>query len=449
MKENRVNTPDSKPQHAEQNVEPRHARQAHAKVEPQHQTHAERIYLSAPDVTEHERAALTAAFDSNWIAPFGPAVNDLEDALCAITQTDAALAVTSGTAALHLGLLALGVGPGDIVVVPSLTFVASANAVRYVGATPYFVDSDPATGNVDPELLDMALRGLANSNHPPAAVMTVDLYGSCADYSRIEAICAHYRVPILEDAAEAIGASHAGRPAGSFGALAAISFNGNKLVTSGGGGALVGPPHLIERARHLAGQARESALHFEHHEIGYAYRLSNLLAAVAAAQLDRLGAISGRTRAINARYREVFSMFPGVSLIDIDRDGHGNGWLTVVEVDQAKHPTPTQICQMMAVDNIEARPAWKPMHLQKVYADSVMVGGAASEHHFRSGICLPSGSAMTSADQERVISSFLSALTPPRPPMAASVIDLNPGLDVRTEQPQQHLDSPAPNPRAA
>lgn len=447
-----MTTQHDQPQHADgHSVRPvaQHARPAHAKLEPAHAVHAERIYLSAPDVTEHERAALIAAFDSNWIAPFGPAVNKLEDALCDLTHNDAALAVTSGTAALHLALLALGVGPGDIVVVPSLTFVASANVVRYVGATPYFVDSDPATGNIDPQLLDIALRGLTNGGKQPAAVMTVDLYGSCADYSRIEAVCAHYRVPIIEDAAEAIGASHAGRPAGSFGALAAISFNGNKLITSGGGGALVGPPHLIERATHLAGQARETALHFEHHEVGYAYRLSNLLAAVAAAQLDRIGAISERTRAINTRYREIFSMIPGVSPIDIDRDGHGNAWLTVVEIDQARHPTPTQICQMMAVDNIEARPAWKPMHLQKLYSQAVMIGGAASEHHFRSGICLPSGSSMTSADQERVISSFLSALTPPRSPIAAEVIDLNPGLDVRSEQPQQHLDSPASNHRAA
>ena len=190
-------------------------------------------------------------------------------------------------------------------------------------------------------------------------------------------------------------------------------------------------------------------MHFEHHEVGYAYRLSNLLAAVATAQLDRLGAISERTRAINARYRAIFDMLPGVSLIDIDRDGRGNGWLTVVELDQSRHPTPTQICQMMAVDNIEARPAWKPMHLQKAHEGAVMIGGAASEHHFRSGVCLPSGSAMTSADQERVISSFLSALAPTRPPIAGRVIDLNPGLDVRTEQPQPRLDSPAPNPRAA
>ena len=448
-----MTTSKDQPQHgkppAHGTPSPQHALQAHAIAEPKRQAHAERIYLSAPDVTEHERNALLAAFDSNWIAPFGPAVDDLEDALCAITDTDAALAVTSGTAALHLALLTLGVGPGDIVIVPSLTFVASANVVRYVGATPYFVDSDPATGNIDPELLDLALRGLANGAKIPAAVITVDLYGSCADYARIEAVCAHYGVPIVEDAAESIGASHNGRPAGSFGALAAISFNGNKLITSGGGGALVGPAHLVERARHLAGQARESALHFEHHEVGYAYRLSNLLAAVAAAQLDRIGAISERTRAINARYREIFAMIPGVSVIDIDRDGHGNGWLTVVELDQDRHPTPAQICQMMAVDNIEARPAWKPMHLQKVYADAIMIGGAASEHHFRSGICLPSGSSMTSADQERVISSFLTALTPPRSPLAAEVIDLNPGLDVRTEQPQQHLDSPVPNPRAA
>ncbi len=409
----------------------------------------DRIHLSAPDVGMAERDALLAAFDSNWIAPIGPALNELEDRLCDLTGTPAAVAVTSGTAALHLGLLALGVGPGDIVIVPSLTFVASANVVRYVGATPVFVDCDEATGNIDPNLLDIALRGLVNAGTAPAAVMTVDLYGSCADYSRIEEICSQYRVPILEDAAESIGATHAGRPAGSFGAVAAISFNGNKLVTSGGGGALVGPRHVIARARHLAGQARESALHFEHHEVGYAYRLSNLLAAVATAQLDRLGEMMSRTRAINLRYRDVLSMIPGVAVLDIDRDGRGNGWLTVVQIDQNRHPLPGAICEQMAEDNIEARPAWKPMHLQVAYENHVMIGGAASEQHFANGLCLPSGSSMTNADQERVIGSFLAALTRPPETQSAAIIDLDPEVDVRSEQPQQHLDSRAATQRAA
>lgn len=415
---------------------------------PAHLAPPERIHLSAPHVGETEREALLAAFDSNWIAPVGPALDDLERKLCQITGADAAVGVVSGTAALHLALVALGVGPGDIVVVPSLTFVASANVVRYVGATPYFVDCDPASGNIDPHLLEATIRGLVNGGNPPAAVMTVDLYGSCADYGRIGPICARYGVPIVEDAAESIGATHAGRPAGSFGTLAAFSFNGNKLVTSGGGGALVGPRHMIERARKLAGQGRESALHFEHREIGYAYRLSNLLAAVASAQIDRVGEMMGRTREINHRYREVVDMIPGASLLDIDRDGHGNGWLSVLLLDQDRHRTPAEICQAMAADNIEARPAWKPMHLQELYQDSVIIGGDASEGHFASGLCLPSGSSITADDQERVIASLLAALTQPSDPSSA-VIDLNPELDVRSEQPQQHLENPVASQRAA
>ena len=259
-------------------------------------TISKRIHLSPPDMTDRERTALLNAFDSNWIAPAGPALNEFEARLRAITATDDALALTSGTAALHLGLLALGIGAGDVVVAPTLTFVASANAIRYVGAVPHFVDCDPQTANMSPAALERALTDLYRAGVRVRAVMTVDLYGSCANYREIEAICAYFGVPIIEDAAEAIGAQHNGRPAGSFGRLAAISFNGNKLVTTGGGGALVGDGELIARARHLATQARDPELHFEHSEIGYAYRMSNLSAAIGCAQLERLDRLIERTR---------------------------------------------------------------------------------------------------------------------------------------------------------
>ncbi len=402
----------------------------------------ERIFLSAPHMTTLERNCLLEAFDSNWIAPCGPALQSLEDGLCQLTGRDDAIGVVSGTAALHLALLTLGIGPGDIVIVPSLTFVASANVVRYVGATPVFVDCDPTTGNLDPLLLETAVRGLVNSHQRPAAVITVDLYGSCANYTAIEAICAQYGVPIIEDAAEAIGASHAGRPAGSFGAISAFSFNGNKMVTAGGGGALVGPKHLIEQARYLASQARSNELHFEHSNVGYAYGLSNLSAAIASAQLARLGTMIERTRSIHSRYAEIMAMLPGISLLDIDCEGTGNGWLSVVELDQDRHRTPHEICRSMAADGIEARPAWKPMHLQPLYSKATMIGGQACEQHFASGLCLPSGSSMTRADQERVISSFLAAISagPPSAPQAATVIELDNPVDVRTTAVQpQHL----------
>ena len=209
------------------------------------------------------------AFDSNWIAPVGPALDEFEARLRSVAATGSALAVTSGTAALHLGLLTLGVGAGDIVIVPTLSFVATANVVRYVGAIPHFVDADPRTGNIDPAALEEVLGQLHRSGHRASAVIVVDLYGQCANYSEISSVCNRHAVPILEDAAEAIGATHAGRPAGSFGRLSVFSFNGNKLVTTGGGGALLGPKKLIDKARHLASQARLPELHFEHDDVGY------------------------------------------------------------------------------------------------------------------------------------------------------------------------------------
>ena len=361
-----------------------------------------------------EREALLHAFDSNWIAPVGPALNEFEARLRSIAQTDDAVAVTSGTAALHLGLLALGIGPGDIVIVPTLTFISTANVVRYVGAIPHFVDCDETTGNIDPAALEQALSDLHRSNHRAKAVITVDLYGACADYTAIAPICSRFAVPILEDAAEAIGATHQGRPAGSFGRLSAFSFNGNKLATTGGGGALVGPEELISKARHLASQARTPKLHFDHDEVGYAYRLSNLLAAVGSAQLERLDLLISRTREIHHRYLETLHHFPGVDIIRQDSNGgRGNGWLTVLLTDPSRHRSPEMICHTLQNQyNIEARPAWKPMHLQRPYTDCSITGGSQAASHFRRGICLPSGSSMTETDQRRVIDAMITELRP-------------------------------------
>ncbi len=400
-------------------------------------------------MTSRERDALLAAFDSNWIAPAGPALREFEDQLRQISEREAAIAVNSGTAALHLALLALDIGPGDIVICPSVTFVASANVIGYVGATPHFVDCDRETGNVSPEALAQALADLTAIGHRPAAVMTVDLYGSCADYSSIVPICERFGVPIVEDAAEAIGASHQGRPAGSFGVLSAYSFNGNKLITTGGGGALVGPQDLIDRAAYLAGQAREPELHFEHREIGYAYRLSNLSAALGCAQLERLDAMITRTRSIHQRYVDELSSIDGVQIAPQDVFGRGNGWLTVAHIDTDLHPTPTAICHSLLEDNIEARPAWKPMHLQPLYTGSACTGTKGSEQHFQSGLCLPSGSSMNASAQSRVIAAVRNALNASATTTSTIVvddatIDIAEAIDVRSGQSPLHLEHRAP-----
>lgn len=395
------------------------------------------IHLSPPDMSTRERRALIDAFDSNWIAPAGPALNEFEARIRSISGTDAAAAVSSGTAALHLALRVLDIGQGDIVLVPTVTFVASANAVRYVGATPHFVDCDQRTANIDPSLLERAIHTLSSIGRRPAAVMTVDLYGACADYTQINAICSRHDIPIIEDAAEAIGATHRGRPAGSFGTVAAFSFNGNKLATTGGGGALVGPADLVDRARFLASQAREPHLHFEHSEIGHAYRLSNVSAAIGCAQLDRLDRMISRTRSAHRRYVDELSGIDGLRIISQDRDGRGNAWLTVAELDQRLLPTPTSVCEILSKDQIEARPAWKPMHLQPLYRTSPITGGRAAETHFSRGLCLPSGSSLTNHQQGRVIRALRRALG------VEQVVELN-AIDIRAELPQRRLDSPLP-----
>ena len=401
-------------------------------------------------MSSHERNALIEAFDSNWIAPAGPALAEFEGRVRAVAQTEAAVAVTSGTAALHLALVVLGVGPGDIVICPSVTFIASANVIKYVGATPHFVDCDPITGNIDPESLVSALASLTTAGHKPAAVMTVDLYGACANYTTIEQICGRYEIPIIEDAAEAVGATHNKRPAGSFGTLAAYSFNGNKLVTTGGGGALVGPEELITRAAYLAGQARQPVRHFEHAELGYAYRMSNLSAAIGVAQLRRLENMLAMTRAIHERYLRELGSTEGVRFASQTIGGQGNAWLTVAHLDQSFHPTPTAVCDFLATHNIEARPTWKPMHLQPLYAGAQITGGAGAEKHFETGICLPSGSSMSHDDQSRVIAAIKLALAVDQPevidiakPAMDQPIDISYGIDLTDALARQRQDNQA------
>ena len=352
-----------------------------------------------------ERALLLDAFDSNWIAPLGPHVDAFEREFCDTVGVPHAAALSSGTAALHLALLMLGVGPGDEVLVSTFTFAATANAVTYLAAKPVFIDSDRETWNMDPGLLEEELAGCARRGKLPKAVIAVDLYGQCADYDRILAACGRYGVPLVEDAAEALGATYKGKPAGSFGAVAAFSFNGNKIITTSGGGMFVSSDRsLVERARNLAAQARDPAPHYQHSAVGYNYRMSNLLAAVGRGQLRVLWDRVSRKREIFRFYRRALGDLPGISFMPISGYGEPNHWLTCILVDPARFgATREEIRLALERENIESRPLWKPMHLQPVFKDCRVRGGSVSEGIFREGLCLPSGSNLTDQELERII----------------------------------------------
>ena len=364
-----------------------------------------RIYLSPPDVRPLERQLVLDAIDSGWVAPAGPDLARFEDAIAEATGTAHAVALSSGTAALHLALLELGIGPGDDVLVSTFTFAATANVVRYVGARPVFIDAEASTWQMCPNLLADELAARAATNTLPKAAIVVDLYGQCADYGRIETILAAYDIPLVEDAAEALGATFAARKAGSFGRCGVVSFNGNKLITSSGGGMLVtDDAHLADRARHLATQAREPVAHYEHTEIGFNYRLSNILAAFGRGQLMALGERIARRREIELRYRLALGEMPGVAFMPVGPNRSVNHWLTVITVDPARAGhTAENLRVHLEGDDIESRPAWKPMHLQPVFAAMPARLNGVAERMFTTGLCLPSGSSMTDADQTRVI----------------------------------------------
>jgi len=364
-----------------------------------------RVYLSPPDVGAEERALLLEAFDSNWIAPLGPHVDAFERELAEHIGVAHAVALSSGTAALHLALILLGVEPGDDVLVPTFTFVATANAAVYVGAKPVLVDCDAATWQIDPALVADELRARARAGRLPGAVVAVDLYGQCADYGQLEPLCAEYGVPLVEDAAEALGATHRGRAAGRFGNAGVFSFNGNKIITTGGGGMLVtDSPRVAELARHLAAQAREPVAHYEHERLGFNYRMSNLLAAIGIAQLRSLERRVGRRRAVAAAYRQGLADLPGLSFMPMDPEGASNCWLTCVQIEpEAFGATRDDVRQALETHDIEARPTWKPLHLQPVFAGADAVRGAVAAAIFDRGLCLPSGSNLSDADLGRVV----------------------------------------------
>lgn len=353
-----------------------------------------------------ERTGLMRAFDSGWITPGGPDLAAFETELAEQVGGHVA-ALASGTAALHLALEAVGVGRGDDVLVSTLTFAAPAFACTYLGARPVFVDADPRTWQLDAALLDEYLSG---ARVRPRAVVVVDLYGQPADHLAIAEVCARHGVAVIEDAAEALGSSLHGRPAGSFGQAAALSFNGNKIVTTGGGGALVsGDRAVADRARHLGTQARQPVPHYEHHEVGYNYRLSNLLAAVGRGQLRTLPERIERRRRAHARYRHHLEGIDGVAFQQPVEGASWNHWLTTIEFDPAHGWQRDRVIAALRDAGIEARPGFMPMHLQPVFADAASVGGAVAARHFQRSVSVPSGAALTDSTVDEICGIITAA----------------------------------------
>lgn len=363
-----------------------------------------RIYLSPPHVFGDEHALVADAIDSNWIAPLGPHVEAFEQEVAAIVGVRHAVALSSGTAALHLAMRMLKVGPGDDVICASLTFSASANAIVYERGTPVFVDCDQSW-TLDPNLLEDAIKTAVARGRVPKAIVAVDLYGQCADYDSVSAIADRHGIPVVEDAAEALGSTYRRRPAGSFGRMAVLSFNGNKIITTSGGGMLVsGEETLTQEALFLSTQARDAATHYEHSTIGFNYRLSNLLAALGRAQLRTLRERVAIRRGIFERYVEGLGSLPGLEFMPEAPNSTSNRWLTCLTIDPAAFgATCEDIRLALEAANIESRPIWKPLHLQPVFSGCPAYGGRLSQHLFERGLCLPSGSGLQPADQDRVI----------------------------------------------
>jgi len=368
----------------------------------------DRIYMSSPDVGELEEQYVIAAMRSGWIAPLGPDVDAFEAELAGRVGVAHAVALSSGTAALHLGLLGLGVGHGDIVLTSTMTFAATANAIIYTGAQPYFIDCVLETGNMDPALLREAIEQLTKDGERIGAIVPVDLLGKAVDYTEICAIADEFGIPVLADAAESLGARHRGRAAGSFGRASVVSFNGNKIMTTSGGGMLLtDDADLAVRARYLATQARQPVAHYEHVEIGYNYRMSNLLAALGRAQLTRLDGMIARRRAMRELYRDLFDGVDGVEIFGGESDNDDNFWLTSIVIDSAVTGwTPAELSAALLTDNIESRPLWKPMHLQPVFEAARALSNGNSQRLFETGLTLPSGSALSVEEIERVVAGL-------------------------------------------
>lgn len=378
----------------------------------------ERIYLSSPDVGALEESAVIGAMRSGWIAPLGPEVDHFERDLAEATQRRHAVALSSGTAALHLALLSVGVSAGDVVLTSTLTFAATANAVAYTGAQAVFIDCDE-TGNLDPTLLAVAIDDQRSQGHHVAAIIPVDLLGKVANYPSIDQLAAEHQIPVISDAAESLGAYRETRSAGSFGVAAALSFNGNKIMTTSGGGAIVTDDEsLAARVRYLATQARQPVVHYEHTDIGYNYRLSNLLAALGRVQLGRLPSMLEKRRQHRLHYRALFATTPGVSIFggddgsdDVFQGTRDNFWLTSILIDPELAGWSAQdLMKHLAGDTIEARPMWKPMHQQPIFSTATAYLNGHSDRFFEQGLSMPSSSALTDGQTRRVTESITGFL---------------------------------------
>ena len=361
-----------------------------------------------------ERDYVDQAFASNWLSTVGPNIDAFEHEF-EMRIGLPTVALCSGTSALHLGLRLLGVGPGDDVFCSSLTFVASCNPIRYLGAEPVLLDSSSATWNIDPQLLLDALRDRARVNKLPHAVIVVHLYGQCADMDAVLESCNHYDVPVLEDAAEALGALYRGRSAGTLGAVGAFSFNGNKIITTTGGGALVSKnTEWVALARFWSQQSRDPGRAYEHSELGYNYRMSNVLAGIGRGQLKVLDLRVNQRRAIAFRYREAFSDLPGITFMPQAPYGLHTNWLSCFLIDEKRFGcTRDDLISILEAAGIESRPVWKPMHLQPLYSTARRYRGSVAEQLYQRGICLPSSSNLTLADQLRVINTVREAIASP------------------------------------
>ncbi|MEL5892548.1 aminotransferase class I/II-fold pyridoxal phosphate-dependent enzyme [Bacteroides sp. GD17] len=370
-----------------------------------------RIWLSLAHMSGREQDFIKEAFDTNWVVPLGPNVDAFEKSLAEYLGKERYVtALSAGTAALHLGLILLGVKPGDEVICQSFTFAASANPISYLEAEPVFVDSEKDTWNMDPVLLEEAIKDrLRKTGRVPKAIIPVHLYGMPAKMKEIMEVAQRYDIPILEDAAEALGSELYGQKCGTFGELAALSFNGNKMITTSGGGALIcRTPEEAKQTKFYATQARDAAPHYQHTHIGYNYRMSNICAGIGRGQMFVLDEHVARRRAIHDLYTELLKNVPGITVMqNPDEDTDSNFWLTCILVDPDKAgKTREDIRLKLDAENIETRPLWKPMHLQPVFKDAPFYGNGTSERLFDIGLCLPSGPTLTDSDIQRVVDTI-------------------------------------------
>ena len=370
-----------------------------------------KIWLSSPHMGGAEQKYVNDAFETNWIAPLGPHVDGFEQDLAIFTGSKYAAGLNSGTSSLHLALIMLGIKAGDEVICQSMTFSASANPIAYLGATPVFVDSERDTWNMCPDLLRTAIISRIDGGMKPKAIIPVHLYGMPAQMNKIMDIANEFGIPVIEDAAEALGSHINGKAMGCYGAMGVLSFNGNKIITTSGGGALISDNEdYIKKARFLATQARDAAPHYQHSEIGYNYRMSNVSAAIGRGQMEVLDDRIAKRRENYQFYKKSFAGIKAITMVDEPNGYFSNRWLSTILIDPmvANGITKEQVAEVLAADNVECRPLWKPMHLQPVFANSPYYGAGVSEDLFANGLCLPSGSNLTEDDLERVVKGIES-----------------------------------------